>query len=47
MIRPIINLGSKDEKTKLFGNLKALKGLDDCKGASVCEDLTPTRRKEI
>ena len=47
-VRPIIvNLGSEDEKTKLFGNLKALKGLEEYKGVSVCEDLTPTQRKEF
>ena len=47
-VRPIIvNLGSEDEKTKLFGNLKALKGLEEYKSISVCEDLTPTQRKEF
>ena len=47
-IRPIIvNLGSEDEKTKLFGNLKVLKGMEGYKGVSICEDLTPNQRKEI
>ena len=47
-IRPInVNLGSEDEKTILFGNLKALKGLEEYKSISVCEDLTPTQRKEF
>ena len=47
-VRPVIvNLGSEDEKTKLFGNLKALKGLEEYKGISVCEDWTPNQHKEF
>ena len=46
--RPLlINLDSEEEKDAVFGNLYALKGNNDYKGMSICEDLTPTQRKEF
>ena len=42
-----VNLGSEDEKKKLLRNLKVSKGLEKYKAISVCENLTPTQRKEF
>lgn len=44
--RPIlVTLKDEKEKETIFGNLHALKGNDDYKGVSICEDLTPEQRK--
>ena len=40
-----ITLGSEEEKENVFVNLHALKGNNDYKGMSICEDLTPEQRK--
>ena len=44
--RPIlVTLKDEREKETIFGNLHTLKGNDDYKGVSICEDLTPEERK--
>ncbi|XP_066914561.1 cilia- and flagella-associated protein 251-like [Clytia hemisphaerica] len=46
--RPIlVTFKSEKEKESLFGNLHVLKGNAKYKGVSICEDLTPTQRKDF
>ena len=46
--RPIkVTLDSEDEKFKLFGNLSALRGMEEYKGVCITEDLTQEERKQF
>ena len=46
--RPIlVTFENDEEKESIFGNLHALKGVEEYKGMSICEDLTSSQRKEF
>ena len=46
--RPLLlGLENEEEKEKMLGNLKALKGIEKYKGISIMEDLTPEQRNTI
>ena len=46
--RPImVHLQSENDKIKFMGNWSALKGMEEYKGVSITEDLTPEQRKSF
>ena len=38
---------TEEEKRKLFSNMKAMKGVDKCKGISISDDYTIAKRQMI